>query len=158
MDLTVVMGVNDHMLDLSKHTLLSAASCTTNCIAPILSILDKAFQVKRGWMTTVHSYTSDQKHLDNPHKDLRRARACTQSIVPTTTGVGKALIDVLPHLTPCIEGISIRVPTQDVSLVDLTVQVAREVSVDELKLVFHTAANGTLSHYVNYIEEPFSIS
>lgn len=154
MDFTVVMGVNDHLLDLSKHTILSAASCTTNCVAPILSILDQAFQVKRGWMTTVHSYTSDQKHIDNPHKDLRRARACTQSIVPTTTGVGKALADVLPHLAPYIEGISIRVPTQDVSLIDLTVQVARKVSPDEVKSVLHTAANETLSHYVNYIEEP----
>lgn len=154
MDFTVVMGVNDHLLDLSKHTILSAASCTTNCVAPLLSIMDQAFQVKRGWMTTIHSYTSDQNHLDNPHKDLRRARSCTQSIVPTTTGVGKALVDVLPHLASYIEGISIRVPTQDVSLVDLTVQVAREVSLDEVKSVFHAAANGKLSHYVGYIEEP----
>lgn len=154
MDLTVVMGVNDHLLDLSKHSILSAASCTTNCVAPVLSILDKAFQVRRGWMTTVHAYTSDQKHIDNPHKDLRRARACTQSIVPTTTGVGKALVDVLPHLASYIEGLSIRVPTQDVSLVDLTVQVERVVTLDEVKSVFQTAANGDLSHYVSYIEEP----
>jgi glyceraldehyde 3-phosphate dehydrogenase len=154
MDFTVVMGVNDHLLDLSKHTILSAASCTTNCVAPVLSILDKAFQVKRGWMTTVHAYTSDQKHIDNPHKDLRRARACTQSIVPTTTGVGKALVDVLPHLASYIEGLSIRVPTQDVSLVDLTVQVAREVSLGEVKSVFYTVTNGNLSQYVGYTEEP----
>jgi glyceraldehyde 3-phosphate dehydrogenase len=154
MDFTVVMGVNDHLLDLSKHTILSAASCTTNCVAPLLSILDQAFRVKRGWMTTVHSYTSDQNHIDNPHKDLRRARSCTQSIIPTTTGVGKALVDVLPHLASNIEGISIRVPTQDVSLVDLTVQVAREVSQEEVKSVFYTAANGKLSHYVGYTEEP----
>jgi glyceraldehyde 3-phosphate dehydrogenase len=154
MDFTVVMGVNDHLLDLSKHTILSAASCTTNCVAPVLSILDKAFQVKRGWMTTVHAYTSDQKHIDNPHKDLRRARACTQSIVPTTTGVGKALVDVLPHLASYIEGISVRVPTQDVSLVDLTVQVEREVSLDEVKSVFNKAVKEEFSHYVGYIEEP----
>ncbi|SDJ15717.1 type I glyceraldehyde-3-phosphate dehydrogenase [Alteribacillus bidgolensis] len=154
MDFTVVMGVNDHLLDLSKHTILSAASCTTNSVAPLLSILDQAFQVERGWMTTVHSYTSDQKHLDNPHKDLRRARACTQSIVPTSTGVGKALVDVLPHLASYIEGISIRVPTQDVSLIDLTVQVASQVSLDEVKSVFNTAATGNLSHYFDYIEEP----
>jgi glyceraldehyde 3-phosphate dehydrogenase len=152
MDLTVVMGVNDHLLDLSKHTILSAASCTTNCVAPLLNILDQAFQVKRGWLTTVHAFTSDQKHIDNPHKDLRRARACTQSIVPTTTGVGKALVDVLPHLAPYVEGISVRVPTQDVSLADLTVQVSREVSIDEIKSVFYAAAHE--NRYVKYIQEP----
>ncbi|CAM3956963.1 type I glyceraldehyde-3-phosphate dehydrogenase [Paenibacillus alkaliterrae] len=154
MDLTVVMGVNDHLLDLSQHSILSAASCTTNCVAPLLSILDDSFQVKNGWMTTVHSFTSDQNHLDNPHKDLRRARACTQSIIPTTTGVGKALADVLPHLASIIEGISIRVPVQDVSLVDLTVQVKREVSLEEVKSAFITAANGSLSHYVGFTKEP----
>ena len=152
MDLTVVMGVNDHLIDLSKHTLLSAASCTTNCVAPLLNIIDQAFQVKRGWMTTVHAFTSDQKHIDNPHKDLRRARACTQSIVPTTTGVGKALVDVLPHLAPLIEGISIRVPTQNVSLVDLTVQVSKDINVDEVKSVFQEATNN--NRYVKYIEDP----
>ncbi|MBT2649416.1 type I glyceraldehyde-3-phosphate dehydrogenase [Bacillus sp. ISL-34] len=151
-DLTVVMGVNDHLLNPSKHTILSAASCTTNCVAPLLNILDQAFQVKRGWMTTVHSLTSDQKHIDNPHKDLRRARACTQSIIPTTTGVGKALVDVLPHLASYIEGISIRVPTQDVSLVDLTVQVSREVSVDEVKSIFLKASKE--NPYINYTQEP----
>lgn len=154
MDLTVVMGVNDHLLDLSQHSILSAASCTTNCVAPVLSILDDTFQVKNGWMTTVHSFTSDQNHLDNPHRDLRRARACTQSIIPTRTGVGKALADVLPHLASNIEGISIRVPVQDVSLVDLTVQVKREVSLEEVKSAFMKAVNGTLSHYVGYTEEP----
>lgn len=125
---------------------------TTNCVAPLLTILDQAFQVKRGWMTTVHALTSDQKHIDNPHKDLRRARACTQSIVPTTTGAGQALVDVLPHLAHYVEGISLRVPTQDVSLADLTVQVAREVSVDEVKSIFHEAASE--NRYVNYTEEP----
>ncbi|PZE19683.1 type I glyceraldehyde-3-phosphate dehydrogenase [Paenibacillus xerothermodurans] len=154
MDLTVVMGVNDHLLDLSKHSIISAASCTTNCVAPLLHILDNAFQVKRGWMTTVHSYTSDQKHMDNPHKDLRRARACTQSIVPTTTGVGKALAAVLPHLASRIEGISIRVPVQDVSLVDLTVQTGRDVRLEDVQTALFTAANGALSHYVGYTEEP----
>jgi glyceraldehyde 3-phosphate dehydrogenase len=152
MDLTVVMGVNDHLLDLSKHTLLSAASCTTNCVAPVLNILDQAFGVKRGWMTTVHSFTSDQRHMDNPHKDLRRARACTQSIIPTTTGVGKALRDVLPHLAPYVEGLSLRVPTQDVSLADLTVEVPCKVSIEEVKLAFKAAAHG--NRYVGYTEEP----
>ncbi|WP_339226152.1 type I glyceraldehyde-3-phosphate dehydrogenase [Oceanobacillus sp. FSL K6-2867] len=154
MDLTVVMGVNDHLLDVSKHTILSAASCTTNCVAPVLSVLDQAFKVQRGWMTTVHAYTSDQKHLDNPHKDLRRARSCTQSIVPTTTGVGKALIDVLPHLSSSIEGISIRVPTQDVSLIDLTVQVQQEVKLEEVKSLFRGIQSEALSKYVGYSEEP----
>ncbi len=154
MDLTVVMGVNDDRYDPSKHILLSAASCTTNCLSPVLSILDNAFQVKSGWMTTVHSFTSDQNHTDNPHKDLRRARACTQSIVPTTTGVRDALIDVIPHLAPHIEGISLRVPTPDVSLIDLTVQVSREVKPEEVKEVFRRAALDTHAAYIGYTEEP----
>lgn len=154
MDLTVVMGVNEHLYDPLRHRFISAASCTTNCLAPVLLILDQAFRVTSGWMSTVHSFTSDQNHLDNPHKDLRRARACTQSIVPTTTGVGKALTDVLPHLAPHIQGISLRVPTQDVSLIDLTVKVAREVRLDEVRSAFRTAAQGALAPYVDYIEEP----
>ncbi|WP_079912903.1 type I glyceraldehyde-3-phosphate dehydrogenase [Paenibacillus sp. 32352] len=154
MDLTVVMGVNDHLYDPAKHTVVSAASCTTNCVAPVLAILDKAFQVKSGWLTTIHSSTSDQNHLDNPHKDLRRARACTQSIVPTTTGVGKALVDVLPHLAPHIEGLSVRVPTQDVSLIDLTVQVTHPAELEKVREVLRTAANGDFAHYVGYSEEP----
>jgi glyceraldehyde 3-phosphate dehydrogenase len=154
MDLTVVMGVNDHLYDPAKHKFLSAASCTTNCVSPVLSVLDRNFQVKSGWMTTVHAYTSDQNHLDNPHKDLRRARACTQSIVPTSTGVGKALIDVLPHLAPHVQGISLRVPTQDVSIIDLTVKVAREASIDEVRAAFRSAAEGELSGILEYIEEP----
>lgn len=154
MDLTVVMGVNDHKYDPREHRLVSAASCTTNCLSPVLMILDEAFGVQTGWMTTVHSFTSDQNHLDNPHKDLRRARACTESIVPTTTGVGKALAGVLPHLAPHIQGISLRVPTQDVSLVDLTVKVSRCASLEEVKSVFRTAAEGKLSPYLGYTDEP----
>lgn len=154
MDLTVVMGVNDHLYDPKKHQLLSAASCTTNCLSPVLHILDQAFEVQAGWMTTVHSYTSDQNHLDNPHKDLRRARACTESIVPTTTGVGKALIDVLPHLSSLIQGISLRVPTQDVSLVDLTVKVSHSCSPEQVKSVLQAASEGRLSSYVGYTDEP----
>ncbi|CAG7644058.1 type I glyceraldehyde-3-phosphate dehydrogenase [Paenibacillus allorhizosphaerae] len=155
MDFTVVMGVNDHLYDPRKHRLLSTASCTTNCLSPVLHILDQAYQVRSGWMTTVHAYTSDQNHLDNPHKDLRRARACTQSIVPTTTGAGTALIDVLPHLTSRIQGVSLRVPTQDVSLVDLTVQVAKPpVSLEQVRSLFKTASEGSMSSYVGYSEEP----
>jgi glyceraldehyde 3-phosphate dehydrogenase len=154
MDLTVVMGVNDDQYNPEQHFLLSSASCTTNCVAPVLHILDEAFCVKSGWMTTIHSFTNDQNHLDNPHKDLRRARGCTQSIVPTTTGVGKALADILPHLAPVIQGISIRVPTPDVSLIDLTVQVNRRVTEDEVKSVFRLAAEGRMSAIVGYTEEP----
>jgi glyceraldehyde 3-phosphate dehydrogenase len=154
MDLTVVMGVNDHQYDPNKHVLLSSASCTTNCAVPVLNIIDQAFRVERGWMTTIHSFTNDQNHLDNPHKDLRRARGCTQSIVPTTTGIGKALKDVLPHLAHVIHGLSIRVPTPDVSLIDLTVQVERNVTKDEVKAEFCSAAEGKMASIVGYTEEP----
>jgi glyceraldehyde 3-phosphate dehydrogenase len=154
LDLTVVMGVNESSYDPEKHTLLSTASCTTNCLAPVLHILDRAFGIESGWMTTVHAYTNDQNHLDNPHKDLRRARACTQSIVPTTTGVGKALSGVLPHLASVIRGLSLRVPTQDVSLVDLTAEVRRPVTKEEVQQAFKTAAQGTLARYVEYNELP----
>jgi glyceraldehyde 3-phosphate dehydrogenase len=154
MDLTIVMGVNDHLYDPNKHQLVSAASCTTNCLSPVLHILDQAFGVKAGWMTTVHAFTSDQNHLDNPHKDLRRARACTESIVPTTTGAGKALVDVLPHLAPHIQGISLRVPTQDVSLVDLTVMAAKTCTLEQVRSVLKSAAEGSLSAYVGFTDEP----
>jgi len=155
MDLTVVMGVNEHLFDPNKHQLVSAASCTTNCLSPLLYILDQAFGVQTGWMSTIHSFTSDQNHLDNPHKDLRRARSCTSSIVPTSTGVGKALVDVLPNLAPHIQGISLRVPTQDVSLVDLTVQVSRASSMEQVKAVLQAAAESAkLSPYVGYTNEP----
>lgn len=154
MDLTVVMGVNDHLYDVQKHRLVSAASCTTNCLSPVLHVLDQAFQVQSGWMTTVHSVTSDQNHLDNPHKDLRRARSCMGSIVPTTTGVGKALVDVLPHLAANIQGISLRVPTQDVSLIDLTVEVSETVTLEQVKEALKQASEGKLSTYLGYTDEP----
>lgn len=154
MDLTIVMGVNDAKYDPKEHKLLSAASCTTNCLAPVLHILDQAYGVQRGWMTTIHSFTSDQRHLDNPHKDLRRARGCTQSIVPTTTGVGKALKDVLPHLAGCMEGSSIRVPTQDVSLIDLTLQVSHDTNTADVRAKLREAAKGRSSAYVDYTEAP----
>jgi len=155
MDMTIVMGVNDQQYDPRKHVLLSAASCTTNCVAPVLSILDQAYRIRMGWMTTIHSYTGDQRHIDNPHKDLRRARACTQSIVPTTTGIGSALTDVLPHLATVIHGLSIRVPTPDVSLIDLTVLVEdQSVNIDQLKSVFRKVLLGDMSVYVGYTEEP----
>lgn len=154
MDLTVVMGVNHPLYDPEKHQIVSAASCTTNCLSPVLHVLDQAFEVQAGWMTTVHSFTSDQKLLDNPHRDLRRARACSESIVPTTTGAGKALVDVLPHLAANIRGLSLRVPTPDVSLIDLTVTVAKSADVEQVRAVFKKAAEGNLAPYLDYTEEP----
>ncbi|WP_409341677.1 type I glyceraldehyde-3-phosphate dehydrogenase [Paenibacillus sp. MBLB4367] len=153
-DLTVVMGVNEASYDPQRHRLLSTASCTTNCLAPILHILDEAFQLEQGWMTTVHAFTNDQNHMDNPHKDLRRARACTQSIIPTSTGVGKALAGVLPHLASRVQGISLRVPTQDVSLVDLTALVKRPVTKEEVKDAIRQAVSGKLAPIVEYNELP----
>lgn len=153
-DVTVVMGVNEAMFKPEEHAIISTASCTTNCLAPILHILDEAFHVENGWMTTVHAFTNDQNHLDNTHKDLRRARACTQSIIPTSTGVGKALAGVLPHLAPKIQGLSLRVPTQDVSLVDLTAQLEYPVSVEDVRSVFRQAAEGTFAPYVEFNELP----
>lgn len=154
LDLTVVMGVNEERYDPEKHRLISAASCTTNCLAPVLSILDRAFGVKRGWMTSIHAYTSDQNLLDNPHRDLRRARSCTSSMVPTTTGVSKALVDVLPGLAPFIHGVSVRVPTQNVSLVDLQVELKRKVDVAEVRQALREAAQGEMGAYVGYNEIP----
>lgn len=154
MDLTMVMGVNEDKYDPLQHRLISAASCTTNCIAPILHLLDQAFQVKMGWMTTVHAFTNDQNHLDNPHKDLRRARGCTNAIIPTSTGVGKALVDVLPHLAEQIQGVSVRVPTQDVSLLDLQVVVGRNIQIEEVKLAVKQAVTGPMGVYIDYNELP----
>ncbi|TMV51450.1 type I glyceraldehyde-3-phosphate dehydrogenase [Paenibacillus mesophilus] len=155
MDLTVVMGANDHLYDPDHHRIISAASCTTNCVAPVLRMLDEQFGVIRAWVTTVHAYTNDQNHLDNPHKDLRRARACGQSIVPTTTGIGKALSGVLPHLAPVVEGVSLRVPVPNVSLADITVElgdsVSREAAAAALKAA---AASRPFAPYVDWSEEP----
>ncbi|WP_163536269.1 type I glyceraldehyde-3-phosphate dehydrogenase [Gracilibacillus sp. YIM 98692] len=154
LDLTVVMGVNEQLYNPEKHTYISAASCTTNCVAPVLKVLDDRFHIQKGWVTSIHSITSDQKPLDNPHKDLRRARASTQSIVPTTTGVGKALKDVLPHLASKMEGTAVRVPTQDVSLADLTVQVDDEYTADEVRAAFESASEGEMNKIVGSTNEP----
>ncbi|MFC5404112.1 type I glyceraldehyde-3-phosphate dehydrogenase [Cohnella soli] len=154
MDLTVVMGVNDDRYDPDAHRLLSTASCTTNCLSPVLKVLDDAFGVRQGWMTTIHAFTNDQNHLDNSHKDLRRARSCTSSIIPTSTGVSKALADVLPHLAKHIQGWSVRVPTQDVSLLDLQVDLERSAIADEVREVFRQAVAGKMKEYVGYSELP----
>jgi len=153
-DLTVVMGVNEERYDANRHRLVSAASCTTNCLAPVLKILDGAFGVKRGWLTAIHAYTSDQNHMDNPHKDLRRARACTQSIIPTSTGVSKALADVLPRLAPHLKGVSVRVPTPDVSLLDLQVVLNRPIEPADAAQAFQAAIAEEMGAYVAYNELP----
>ncbi|HEK9101913.1 glyceraldehyde-3-phosphate dehydrogenase [Bacillus pfraonensis] len=153
-DVTVVVGVNEEQLDITKHTVISNASCTTNCLAPVVKVLDEQFGIENGLMTTVHAYTNDQKNIDNPHKDLRRARACGQSIIPTTTGAAKALAKVLPHLNGKLHGMALRVPTPNVSLVDLVVDVKRDVTVEEINEAFKTVANGALKGIIEFSEEP----
>ncbi|MGG0183143.1 glyceraldehyde-3-phosphate dehydrogenase [Bacillus tropicus] len=153
-DVTIVVGVNEDQLDITKHTVISNASCTTNCLAPVVKVLDEQFGIENGLMTTVHAYTNDQKNIDNPHKDLRRARACGQSIIPTTTGAAKALAKVLPHLNGKLHGMALRVPTPNVSLVDLVVDVKRDVTVEAINGAFKTVANGALKGIVEFSEEP----
>lgn len=153
-DVTIVMGVNENDLNIDKHDIISNASCTTNCLAPVAKVLDDSFGIENGLMTTVHAYTNDQKNLDNPHKDLRRARACAQSIIPTTTGAAKALSLVLPQLKGKLHGMALRVPTPNVSLVDLVVDVKREVTVQEINNAFKKAANGSLNGILEFTTEP----
>jgi glyceraldehyde 3-phosphate dehydrogenase len=154
LDLTVVMGVNEEQYEPASHKLLSVASCTTNCLAPVLRVMNDAFGIESGWMTSIHSYTNDQNHLDNPHKDLRRARSCTSSLIPTSTGVSKALIGVLPELAPYIQGSSVRVPTQNVSLVDLQLDLKKKVSVGDVQEAFKAAINGKIGAFLGYNELP----
>lgn len=146
--------MNEDQLDITKHTVISNASCTTNCLAPVVKVLDEQFGIENGLMTTVHAYTNDQKNIDNPHKDLRRARACGQSIIPTTTGAAKALAKVLPLLNGKLHGMALRVPTPNVSLVDLVVDVKRDVTVEAINDAFKTVANGALKGIVEFSEEP----
>jgi len=153
-DITIVMGVNENKLDPSKHHVISNASCTTNCLAPVAKVLDEKFGIVNGLMTTVHAYTNDQKNIDNPHKDLRRARACGQSIIPTSTGAAKALSLVLPQLKGKIHGMALRVPTPNVSLVDLVVDLKREVTLDEINDAFIEAATGPLKGILGFTTEP----
>ncbi|HDN97599.1 MAG: type I glyceraldehyde-3-phosphate dehydrogenase [Candidatus Omnitrophota bacterium] len=153
-DVTVVLGVNEEMYDPVNHKIISNASCTTNCLAPMVKILDDNFGVKRGLMTTVHSYTNDQRILDLPHKDLRRARAAALCIIPTTTGAAKAIGKVIPKLNGKMHGIAIRVPTSTVSLVDLVVEVEKDVSEEDVNNAFKKAAETDLKGIVEYCEEP----
>lgn len=153
-DSTFVMGVNEDTYDPQKHNIVSNASCTTNCLAPIAKVLLDKFGIKRGLMTTIHSYTNDQVTLDFPHKDLRRARAAGLSMIPTTTGAAKAIGLVIPELKGKMDGIAIRVPTPNVSLVDLTVNVEKKATVQEVNDAYKEAANGRLKGYLEYCEEP----
>ena len=148
------MGVNDDALEIDKHHVISNASCTTNCLAPVAKVLNDAFGIENGLMTTVHSYTNDQKNLDNPHKDLRRARACAQSIIPTSTGAAKALSLVLPELEGKLHGMSLRVPTPNVSLVDLVVDLKQDVTIEEVNAAFLAASVNGLEGILSLTMEP----
>lgn len=153
-DVTIVMGVNEEALNINEHHIISNASCTTNCLAPVAKVLDENFGIENGLMTTVHAYTNDQKNIDNPHKDLRRARACAQSIIPTSTGAAKALSLVLPQLKGKLHGLALRVPTPNVSLVDLVVDLKREVTIDDINNAFKEAAEGELKGILDITYEP----
>ena len=153
-DLTLVLGVNQDRYDPGKHRIISNASCTTNCLAPVAKVLHEEFDLKRGWMTTVHSYTNDQKLLDLPHKDLRRARSAGLSMIPTTTGAAVAVGEVLPELRGKLDGISVRVPTPNVSVVDLVAQVNRQTTAEAVNAAFTIAANGPLNGVLQVTTEP----
>lgn len=153
-DLTVVLGVNEGAYDPEKHDILSNASCTTNCVAPVVKVLVDSFGFEHGLMTTVHSYTNDQRLLDLPHKDLRRARAAALSIIPTTTGAAKAVGLVIPEVQGRMDGMAMRVPTPDVSIVDLVATVGRETTADEVNGAFREAAGGALDGVLEVSDEP----
>jgi glyceraldehyde-3-phosphate dehydrogenase type I len=153
-DLTVVLGVNEQQYSKENHHVISNASCTTNCLAPIAKVLHENFKIKNGLMTTIHAYTNDQRLLDLPHSDLRRARAAAASMIPTSTGAAKAVGLVLPELNGKLNGLSVRVPTMDVSLVDLVVTVENECSVADVQGAFKKAAEGELKGILEYCDEP----
>ncbi|MED4601767.1 type I glyceraldehyde-3-phosphate dehydrogenase [Paenibacillus validus] len=153
-DITIVLGVNEDKYDPAAHTIISNASCTTNCLAPFAKVLNDTFGIVKGMMTTVHSYTNDQSVLDLPHKDLRRARAAAENIIPSTTGAAKAVSLVLPELKGKLNGMAMRVPTPNVSVTDLVVEVSKNVTVDEVNAALREAANGPLKGILNYTEEP----
>jgi len=153
-DITIVMGVNDDKYNPAAHHVVSCASCTTNCLAPIAKVLHQKFGILRGLMTTIHSYTNDQQILDLPHKDLRRARAAAMSIIPTTTGAAKAVALVLPELEGKLNGMAMRVPTPNVSVVDLVAELARPTGKEEVNAVLKQAAEGELKGILDYCELP----
>jgi glyceraldehyde 3-phosphate dehydrogenase len=153
-DITIVMGVNEDQYDPASHHVLSNASCTTNCLAPFAKVLHSNFGIKRGMMTTIHSYTNDQQILDLPHKDYRRARAAAENMIPTTTGAAKAVSLVLPELKGKLNGMAVRVPTPNVSLVDLVAELEKEVTAEEVNAALRAAAEGELKGILQYSEEP----
>jgi glyceraldehyde 3-phosphate dehydrogenase len=153
-DVTIVLGVNDDAYDPENHHIISNASCTTNCLAPVVKVLAEEFGFRHGLMTTIHAYTNDQRILDLPHKDLRRARAAAVSMIPTTTGAAKATGLVLPQVKGLIDGMAIRVPTADVSLVDLVAELDRDVTVEEVNAAFQKAADGPMAGILGVSHEP----
>ena len=153
-DATFVIGVNEKSYDPAKHRIISNASCTTNCLAPVAKVLLDSFGIERGLMTTIHAYTNDQRILDLPHKDLRRARAAAMSLIPTTTGAAKAVSLVIPALKGKLDGMAIRVPTANVSLVDLTVELSKATTAEEINAAMKKAAEGPLKGILRYVEEP----
>ncbi len=153
-DITLVIGVNHHEYDPEKHHIISNASCTTNCLAPVVKVLDDNFKVKRGFMTTVHAYTNDQRILDFPHSDLRRARAAAVSIIPTTTGAARAIGLVLPHLKGKLDGIALRVPVPDVSIVDLVAEIEKQTTKEEVNQAFIRASQNELRGILTCSNEP----
>jgi len=153
-DATFVMGVNERTFDPAKHFILSNASCTTNCLAPVAKVLLDAFGIERGLMTTIHAYTNDQKILDLPHKDLRRARAAGVSMIPTTTGAAKAVSLVIPELKGRLDGMAIRVPTPNVSVVDLTAELSKSATAEEINAAMKKASEGPMKGYLQYVDEP----
>ena len=153
-DATIVMGVNDKIYDPAKHNILSNASCTTNCLAPVAKVIHDKWGIKKGLMTTIHAYTNDQRILDAPHKDLRRARSACLSMIPTTTGAAKAVALAIPELKGKLTGISIRVPTPDVSVVDLVAELDKPATVEEINAALKAAANGPMKNILAFSEEP----
>lgn len=153
-DITIVMGVNEDRYDAGSHNVISNASCTTNCLAPVAKVLNDKFGIRRGMMTTVHSYTNDQQILDLPHKDYRRARAAAENIIPTTTGAAKAVSLVLPELEGKLTGMAMRVPSPNVSTIDLVAELDQDVTVEELNAALKDAAEGDLKGILDYSEEP----
>src|SRR5213075_618598 len=153
-DVTVVLGVNDNVYDPAKHQIISNASCTTNCLAPLAKVLHQTFGIKKGWMTTIHSYTNDQQLLDLPHKDLRRARAAALSMIPTTTGAAVAVGEVLPELKGKLDGFAMRVPTPNVSVVDLAAMLNRNTTAEEVNAALKAAADGPMKNFLAYSTAP----
>jgi glyceraldehyde 3-phosphate dehydrogenase (phosphorylating) len=152
-DITLVLGVNDDKYDPAKHQIISNASCTTNCLAPLAKVIHQTFGIRKGWMTTIHSYTNDQNLLDLPHKDLRRARAAALSMIPTTTGAATAVGEVMPELKGRLDGFAMRVPTPNVSVVDLNALVDRKTTAEEVNAALKAAADGPLKRYLEYSTE-----